>query len=94
MYNKCIDCPFHKIIPDPDPTDWFNADDEAIVCKKVERKADPNSKYGVDRQSFRPIDVAIRPHQTKNVKAPDWCPISLSKQRDDKLENILKLNKI
>lgn len=87
---KCISCLYHRIVPDPDPTDWFNADDEAIVCMKVKREPDPISKYGVDRQPFQPIDVALRPYQTKNVDAPDWCPISVSKKRDDKIENILK----
>lgn len=89
MYDKCTDCPFHKIIPDPDPTDWFNRDDEAIVCTKITRPIDKNSNYGVDRQQFKPIDVALRPYQTKNVNSPEWCPISKDKLRNDKLEKIL-----
>lgn len=89
MYNKCIDCPFHKIIPDPDPSDWFNVDDVAIVCTKSNHKPDPTSDYAVDRQSFTPIDVGLRPYQAKNVDAPDWCPISISKKRDEVIEKIL-----
>ncbi len=89
MYINCIECPFHLIVADPDPYDWFNADDEAIVCKKVPKEKDIKSTYTVDRTGFKPIDVALRPYQTKNVKSPDWCPISTSKIRDEKLEKIL-----
>ena len=90
MYENCINCPHHRIVPDPDPTDWFNADDEAIVCSKKERGSDLKSKYGVDRQKFQPVDVGLRPYQTKNVKAPDWCPISKATIRDNKLKEIIK----
>lgn len=89
MYNKCIECPFHKIIPDPDPNDWFNADDEAIVCTKTKREPDLNSQHQVDKIGYRPIDVALRPYQTKNVQTPQWCPISKMNIRNDKINNIL-----
>ena len=88
--SKCINCKFHKIIPDPDPLDWFCADDEAIVCTKMIHEIDLKSKYGVDRQKFRPIDIGLRSYQTKNVGVPDWCPISTKELRDKKIENILK----
>ncbi len=91
MYNKCIECPFHRVVPDPDPTDWFNADDEAIVCSKVKRIPDTKSKYNVDRQEFKPIDVALRPYQTKKVDVPDWCPISTREIRNNKIVEILNL---
>lgn len=87
--SKCIECPFHKIVPDPDPHDWFNMDDEAIVCTKVKRTPIINTEYLSDKQEFKPIDVGLRPYQTKNVEIPDWCPISLSKLRNEKLEEIL-----
>lgn len=86
---KCIECTFHKVIPDPDLTDWFNADDEAIVCTKVEKKPDMKSEYRVDKCGFKAIDVALRPYQTKNVDAPDWCPISLQAERDKTINKIL-----
>lgn len=88
MYKKCIECPFHKVIDDPDIYAW-NADDEALVCTKVRRDPDPKSRYMVDRQPFKPVDVALRPYQTKNVEVPDWCPISTSVKRDEKIEKIL-----
>jgi hypothetical protein len=30
--SNCMDCPYHQIVPDPDPTDWFCDDDIAILC--------------------------------------------------------------
>ena len=89
MYKKCIECEFHKIIPDPDFNDWFNSDDEAIVCTKVKKDPDTTSKYLVDKQPFKTIDVALRPYQTKHVDVPSWCPISTKELRDKKLNKIL-----
>lgn len=93
MYSKCIDCPNHKVIADPDLDDWFNADDEAIVCLLSERiSSNPinsKSKYAVDRQKHRPIDVGIRPYQIKNVNVPCWCPVSVGVKRDERLNEIL-----
>jgi len=53
MYKKCIECPFHKVIDDPDIYDSWNADDEALVCTKIKRDPDPKSRYMVDRQPFQ-----------------------------------------
>lgn len=86
---KCIECPFHKIIPDPDPHDWFNADDEALVCQKSPKEPDTKSQHRVDKCGYRAIDVALRPYQTKNVEVPDWCPISLQTERDKTIKKIL-----
>ena len=33
---KCINCQFCKIIHDPDQEDWFNDDDQAILCTKAD----------------------------------------------------------
>lgn len=90
MYSKCIECPFHRVVSDPDPSDYFNADDVAIICQKVPKEPDKNSKYNVDRYPFQAIDVALRPYQTKNVTPPSWCPISIQNLRDDKLNDILE----
>lgn len=30
--KNCMDCPKHKVYVDPDPTDWFNDDDEKVYC--------------------------------------------------------------
>lgn len=86
---KCVNCSFHRIIPDPDPTDWFNADDEAIVCIKVLKDKDLSSVYQVDRCGFRPISVGDRPYQIKNVEQPKWCPLKML-LRDEILTKLLK----
>jgi hypothetical protein len=76
--SKCIDCPHHKVIGDPDPHDWFCDDDQAIVCTKVlkeESDIKKDSLYVSDRQQFRCVDIGCRPYQIKNVEIPDWCPL-------------------
>jgi len=80
QHNKptnCLDCPFHMVIPDPDPDDWFNDDDEAVVCRKVNNdKMDLDSKYAADRQAFKTITVSCRPYnKRKESKTPKWCPL-------------------
>jgi hypothetical protein len=90
MYQKCVECPFHKVIADPDPSDWFNVDDEAIVCTKMKNeKIDLASKYSADRNEYKPIDVGLRPYQTKHIDAPLWCPISKANKRDVNIDKIL-----
>jgi len=74
--KNCIDCPFHKVIADPDPTDWFNDDDVAVVCTKVTKPIDKNSKYTADHQPFKHITVACRPYNIKKESdTPEWCPL-------------------
>lgn len=89
MYSKCIECPFHKVVPDPDPYDSFNVNDEAIVCQKSTKIPAKEPKYNVDRYPFQSVDVGLRPYQTKNVTPPSWCPVSVQNLRNDKLNYIL-----
>ena len=58
--TNCMDCPNHRVLPDPDPSDWFNDDDKkvgcAITCKN--------------------ITVACRPYnKRKECSIPNWCPL-------------------
>jgi hypothetical protein len=75
--TNCMDCPFHKVIPDPDPHDWFNDDDEAVVCLKMNNDSmDLDSKYAADRQAFKKISVACRPYnKRRECETPKWCPL-------------------
>ena len=78
--NNCLDCTYHKVIPDPDPNDWFCDDDVAIVCTNEKapqnQKFDLNSKYKADRQLLPLITVSCRPHHIrKEANIPDWCPL-------------------
>ena len=71
----CALCPHHKVIPDPDPSDWFNDDDCAIVCTlQKNNKKNPRSKYAADRQDYKVVSGALRPYETQKVEIPKWCP--------------------
>ena len=75
--DNCIDCKFHKIIPDPDPNDSFCADDVAIICLHKRKESDEiksDSIYAVDRQEYKHITVGCRPYnKRKESNIPDWC---------------------
>jgi len=72
--THCYQCPFHKVVPDPDPTDWFNVDDVSLLCTKCPN--DTDSRYWASDKPFeyKPVSVSDRPYQIKNNKTPDWCP--------------------
>lgn len=58
--DNCMDCPHHRVYPDPDPDDWFCDDDEKVVCSKAERN----------------ITTVCRPHhKRRECEIPDWCPL-------------------
>lgn len=65
VYKKeieyCRECPHCKIMPDPDPNDWFNYDDEKALC------------FHPDYKEGKVIDVALRPYE--KVFIPTWCPL-------------------
>jgi hypothetical protein len=64
--TNCIDCPFHKVLADPDPNDWFCDDDVKVVCTKTKRKDNA-------------ITVACRPYRTRaESDVPEWCPLVAS----------------
>jgi len=75
--NSCISCPYHKVIKDPDPDDWFNDDDMAVVCTKL-----PNDEIGKYRspayfigQNYKVVSSALRPPELSNFNwIPDFCP--------------------
>jgi len=59
--TNCTQCNFHKILPDPDPDDWFCDDDVKVMCTKENRN----------------ITVACRPHHVKReCNVPKWCPLT------------------
>lgn len=63
----CENCVHSKVIPDPDPTDSFNTDDEAICCTLLKQKPNMDSKYYSDRQELKTIEVSLRPYQVKKI---------------------------
>lgn len=58
--SNCMDCPFHKVLADPDPDDWFCDDDVRVYCTKANQN----------------ITTACRPYNTRNEsEVPTWCPL-------------------
>lgn len=78
VYENCLDCPFHEVIPDPDPDDWFCDDDRAVVCKKSENpERDQSSRHASDHSPHRVILCAERPYNVRKYSgAPSWCPLN------------------
>jgi len=59
--KNCIDCLAHRVLPDPDPHDWFCDDDMKVVCNI-------NNKI---------ITCACRPYNIrKECNVPEWCPVT------------------
>jgi hypothetical protein len=72
----CLECPNHKVIRDPDPDDWFNDDDMAVICLKERQTPDPKSRYVSDSQPYRCITKSCRPYNLdKETYIPNWCPL-------------------
>lgn len=62
---NCLDCPHHRVLPDPDPLDSFCVDDEKVVCKKSRNRV---------------VTQANRPYRTRREAAiPSWCPLDDAK---------------
>lgn len=76
--TTCLECPHHLQINDPDPTDSFCRDDQAVLCTRVPNpKRDQTSKWTSDRAEWRSVTCSERPYRiTKQlVKIPSWCPL-------------------
>ena len=74
-YN-CADCQHHRVIQDPDPDDWFNDDDVAVVCTLEEKNTVKHSRRASERQDRRLVTAACRPYNVKKESTrPDWCPL-------------------
>ena len=75
--KSCMECPKHKVIPDPDPLDWFCDDDVAVVCQETPNtERDPATGYLSDNSEFKSVTTSCRPYnQYKETPVPCWCPI-------------------
>jgi len=76
----CDQCPNHRVIADPDPSDSFNDDDCAIVCTKAENPTRGKSPQGcshrrADASEYRVIESMLRPYEVGKVVPPTWCPL-------------------
>lgn len=64
--TNCLSCPFHKVLADPDPYDWFCDDDMKVICTKKENKV---------------ITCACRPYNLeKESEVPMWRPLNKPKK--------------
>ena len=78
----CVQCPFHKRVPDPDPDDWFNGDDEALLCTHpncpiddyTDRQREYYKKRGWTGEG-RVITSGERPYHINKERVPDYCPL-------------------
>jgi hypothetical protein len=80
--TNCIDCPKHEVVPDPDPIDWFNDDDVAVLCTLMDNDNPPhplNAKF-----KHRPVTVACRPYAVRGESdVPHWCPLKDAEANGD-----------
>jgi len=74
--KSCKECPFFKTTPYPTSDSWERA--ENWWCSWFSQK-----KCEADKK----IAGYVEWHD--DIKVPDWCPISLSAVRNDKIEDIL-----
>jgi len=77
----CVQCPFHRVDNDKDPSDWFNDDDEVLMCKKFENTIANSSDGCIDTYNegtplpFKMIAGSLRPYETPKVEPPSFCPL-------------------
>lgn len=76
LYNNCMDCPNHKVEHDPDPTDSFCDDDQAVLCTLAKNINNQHRWADNHVWDHRPITWSCRPHH-KRVECitPSWCPL-------------------
>ena len=79
--EHCVQCPFHLIVPDPDPDDWFEDDDETLICTHPECKkeyTETQKQYYSDRGLLEigcVIESGNRSYQTSKITVPCFCPL-------------------
>ncbi len=56
--NTCNGCEHFRLLPDPDPFDWFDDDDQKAICEKCNAT----------------IAQALSVFEANSVRIPSWCP--------------------
>lgn len=78
MIERCVDCKYHTVLPDPDPNDSFNSDDVALICTHPKcpkgEQADYVKRRGWDKLG-KVITFAERPYNIPKEKVPEFCPL-------------------
>lgn len=77
--DTCLRCQHHEVIPDPDPDDWFNDDEVAVVCNlEPNPDRDSRARRYSGRQSRRCVVFGCEPtrqHLMDGSAIPSWCPL-------------------
>lgn len=83
-YTNCMNCPQHKVECDPDPTDWFCDDDQAVLCTLAKNIHNQHRWCDNHVWAHRPITWSCRPHNKRaDCDTPEWCPLQIT---SDKVE--------
>jgi len=74
--KNCLECPKHKVVADPDPSDWFCDDDEAIVCTALVNDEKGRFNSVAYNGQYKVVSSGLRPYETKKyARIPDFCPL-------------------
>lgn len=74
--ENCLECEHHKVVADPDPDDWFNYDDVALLCLLTTNGVNNDTKYISDRYPHKCVTISSRPHRIRTESnRPSWCPL-------------------
>jgi len=71
LYNNCMDCPHHKVEHDPDPTDSFCDDDQAVLCTLAKNINNQHRWCDNHVWDHRPITWSCRPHHKRAYDKPN-----------------------
>ena len=84
LYSNCVDCPNHKVVNDPDPTDWFCDDDVAVLCSLQSNMSKRTYWASGAFYEYEPITVSCRPHYIrKECITPPGCPILKNAKKEE-----------
>ena len=72
---NCTMCAMHKVLPDPDPDDWFCDDDVKVKCTAAKDQTPKYTALGHLKSGEPYVTVACRPYMVKKeCDIPEWCP--------------------
>lgn len=88
MCEFCSKCKFGRVVPDPDPDDWFNDDDVAVLCSHPDMTLDKTDyteeskqngwiqERGWNKPGTIVIASCLRPYQIGRYdNCPHGCPL-------------------
>lgn len=73
----CSKCLAAICVNDPDPDDWFNDDDKAILCSLMPPRDDQFLSQAGIKFNHALVLSALRPTEFNTFKRPNWCPLNI-----------------